>query len=62
MAANKRKCLTGLSTDMSKAFDSLHPVLMVQMLKAYDFSGTSLNLMQSFLVSRKNQLKIKSPV
>lgn len=55
MAADKRKCVTALSTDTSKAFDSLHPALMIQKLKARGFSGTSLNLMQSFFGSRKTE-------
>ena len=41
MATDSKEYLTVLSTDMSKAFDSLHPALMIQKLKAY--SGQSLN-------------------
>ena len=53
-AADRKNCVTVLSTDTSKAFDLLHPVLMTEKLKAYGFSNKSVNLMQSFLGSRKN--------
>ena len=58
-AADRKNCVTVLSTDMSKAFDSLHPVLMTEKLKAYGFSDKSVNLMQSFLGSRKNRVKLQ---
>ena len=59
MAADNREYVTILSTDMSKAFDSLHPALMIQKLKAYGFSETSLNLLRSFLERRRNRVKLQ---
>ena len=39
---------------MSKAFDSLHPPLLINKLKAYSFSNNSLALMRSYFRNRKN--------
>ena len=47
-AADRKECVTVLSTDMSKAFDSLHSALMIQKLKAYGFWDETSNLMRSF--------------
>ena len=57
MAADHKEYVTVLSTDMSKAsaFDSLHPALMIQKLKAYGFNEPSLNLLRSFFERRKKQ-------
>ena len=59
MAADNKEYVTALSTDMSKAFDSLHPALMIQKLKAYGFSEASQNLMRSFLERRRNRVKLQ---
>ena len=59
MAADNKEYVTVLSTDMSKAFDSLHPALLIQKLKAYGFSETSLNLLRSFLGCRRNRVKLQ---
>ena len=56
MAADNKEYVTVLSTDMSKAFDSLHPALMIQKLKAYGFNEPSLNLLRSFFERRKRLL------
>ena len=37
LARDKRQSVAVLSTDVSKAFDSLHPSLMLSKLRAYDF-------------------------
>ena len=47
-----------LSTDMSKAFDSLHPSLMINKLKAYGFLEESLSLMRSYFSKRQNRVKL----
>ena len=39
MTADNKEYVTVLFTDMSKAFQSLHPTLMIQKLKAYGLSG-----------------------
>ena len=59
MAADNKEYVTVLSTDMSKAFDSLHPALMIQKLKAYGFNEPSLNLLRSFFERRKNRVKLQ---
>ena len=59
MANNNKEYVTVLSTDMSKAFDSLHPALMIQKLKPYGFSQTSLHLLRSFLERRRNRVKLQ---
>ena len=43
MAANNKEYLT----DMSEAFDSLHPALMIQKHKAYGFFETSLKALHT---------------
>ena len=47
-----------LSTDMSKAFDSLYPPLLINELRAYGFSDNSLTLMRSYFSNRKNRIRI----
>ena len=49
-----------LSTDMSKAFDSLHPPLMLCKLKAYGFQDRALDLLHSYLCSRLGRVRIGS--
>ena len=57
-AMDNKECVAVLSTDMSKAFDSLHHALMIKKLEAYGFSHTSLELMRSYFQERKNRVKI----
>ena len=47
-----------LSTDMSKAFDCLHPPLLLSKLKAYGVQEKSLNLLRSYLCNRKGRVRI----
>ena len=49
-----------LSADMSKAFDSLHPPLMLCKLKAYGFQDRALDLLSSYLCSRLGRVRIGS--
>ena len=49
-----------LSTDMSKAFDSLHPPLMLRKLKAYGFQDRTLDLLRSYLCKRLGRVHIRS--
>ena len=57
-AVNNRNVVGVLSTDMSKAFDSLYPPLLINKLKAYGFSNNSLALMRSYFINRKNRVRI----
>ena len=47
-----------LSTDMSKAFDSMWPPLLLSKLKAYGLSNQSLALMESYFEDRKNRVRL----
>ena len=47
-----------LSTDMSKAFDSVHPTLLMGKLKAYGVSESALNLMKSYFDGRENRSRV----
>ena len=57
-AFDNRNIVGVLSTDMSKAFDSLYPPLLINKLKAYGFSNNSLALMRSYFTNRKNRVRI----
>ncbi|KAL9956009.1 hypothetical protein ACROYT_G037423, partial [Oculina patagonica] len=60
LAMDNRQCTSILSTDMSKAFDSLHPPLMLSKLKAYGFEDNAINLLRSYLCDRYNRVRIGS--
>ena len=49
-----------LSTDMSKAFDSLHLPLLLSKLKAYGFQESLIQLLNSYLCDRYNRVKMGS--
>ena len=54
-----RKEVVGvLSTDMSKAFHSFHPPLLLAKLRAYGFSEHALDLMRSYFTERKSRVRI----
>ena len=57
-AVDKRNVVGVLSTDKSKAFDSLHPPLLIIKLRAYGFSNNALALMRSYFTNRKNRVRI----
>jgi len=54
LSVDRKELVTILSTDMSKAFDSLSHSLTLKKLDAYGFNSSSLNL-----ISRLNRVKIK---
>ena len=51
-AVEEERCRV-LSTDMLKAFDSLHPLLLINKLRAYGFSNNLLTLMGSYFTNKK---------
>ena len=54
-----RKNFVGvLSSDMSKAFDSLCPSLLINKLQAYNFSENSINLIRSYFEQRENRVRM----
>ena len=59
-ARDNRPLVGILSTDMSKAFDSLHPPLKLCKLKAYGFQDRALDLLRSYLCSRLGRVRIGS--
>ena len=48
-----------LSTDMSKAFDSLHPKLLLAKLKAYGLSDSALTLVRSYFSNREKRTRVQ---
>ena len=57
-AADKGHASVILSTDISKAFDSLHPNLLLAKLKAYGLSDPALGLMRSYFDDRENRTRV----
>lgn len=58
LAADTKQLVYMLSTDMSKAFDSLSHSLTTKKLEAYGFGRRSLGLMRSFFENRQNRVKL----
>lgn len=54
---DRNQFISNLSTDMSKAFDSLSHSLTIKNLEAYGFSSSSPSLMRSFFDNRQNRVK-----
>ena len=61
-AIDDRNIVGILSTDMSKAFDSLHPPLLLSKLDAYGFSASSKGLLRSYFTERKYRVKIGTEI
>ena len=57
-AADKGHASVVLSTDMSKAFDSLHPKLLLTKLKTYGLSDPALRLMRLYFDDRENRTRV----
>ena len=55
---DRNQLISILSTDMSKAFDSLSHSLTIKKLEAYSFSTSLLSLMRLFFDSRQNRVKL----
>ena len=51
-----------LSTDMSKAFDSVHRPLLLSKLKSYGFNDSFVNMLNSYLSDRYNRVRLGSSV
>ena len=58
LTVDKKQLVSVLSTDMSKAFDSLSHSLTIKKLEAYGFGNHSLNLMRSFFENRQNRVRL----
>ena len=59
-AIDRKELVAVLSTDMSKAFDSLCHNLVIKKLDAYGFGSGSLDLIRSFLNERYNRVNLNS--
>ena len=57
-AVDRKELVSILSSNMSKAFDSLCPALSIKKLEAYGFGNCSLNLTRSFFNKIFNRVKI----
>ena len=60
LAVDRKELVFILSTDMSKAFDSLSHSLTITKLDAYGFGSSSLSLMRSFFDNRINRVKLNN--
>ena len=58
LTIDRRELVCTLSMDMSKAFDSLCPSLLLKKLEAYGFTEQALELMRSYFEDRLNRVKI----
>ena len=57
-AVDRKELVSILSSNMSKAFDSLCPALSIKKPEAYGFGNCSLNLTRSFFNKIFNRVKI----
>ena len=57
-ACDNQRTVKILSTDLSKAFHSLHPSLMISKLKSYGFHDELRDLLRSYLCDRLNRVKL----
>ena len=54
-ALDLNKAVAVLSTDMSKAFDSMYPPLLIAKLESYGVSKPSYSLLKSYLEGRESR-------
>ena len=57
-AVDAKEEIAVLSTDTSKAFESLHPPLMLTKLRVYGFSERALKLLRSYFTERKERVRL----
>ena len=57
-ARDDKPVVSLLSTDMPKAFDSLHPPLLLSKLNAHGFESSTVRLLESYLCDRNYWVKI----
>ena len=55
---DSRRVVGVLSSDMSKAFDSLSPQLLINKLQTYQFSEEAVQLIRSYFKGRENRVRI----
>ena len=59
---DSKKVVGVLSSDMSKAFDSLSPQLLINKLQVYKFSDKAIQLIRSYFSGRENRVRIGSVI
>jgi len=59
---DSKKVVGVLSSDMSKAFDSLSPQLLINKLQAYKFSEKAMQLIRSYFSGRENRVSVGSVI
>ena len=57
-AVDQKQIVGVLSTDTSKAFDSLYPPLLIKEMEIYGFSKNAIDVMESRFENRENRVKI----
>ena len=57
-ALDMNKAVAVFSTDMSKAFDSMYPPLLIARLESYGVSKPSCLLLKSYLEGRENRVRM----
>ena len=60
MDLDSRQVVGVLSSDMSMAFDSVSPPLLIKKLESYNFSGSALNLLRLNFSHSQNRIKLGS--
>ena len=56
---DNREAVAAVAVDLSKAFDSICHNLLLAKLKAYGFSQSALDLVSSYLLGRKQRVKLQ---
>lgn len=62
MSLDSRNIVGILSTDLSKAFDSLHLPVLLTKLRAYDLSKDAIDMLRCYFAERKNRVRMRSGV
>lgn len=59
---DRNETVAVLSTDMSKAFDSMYPPLLLAKLESYGLSRSSITLLESYFKDRENRVRIGNTI
>ena len=60
LARDNKQIVGTLTTDMSKALNSMHPALLLSKLRVYGFQESLIRLLCSYLYDRYNRVKLVS--
>lgn len=59
---DEREAVAVVAVDLSEAFDSINHQLLLAKLHAYGFSQSALDLMSSYLLGRRQRVKLQTEV